>query len=207
MAMDSISGENKFLDQLISGVQVISEQNEINTLDFTKAVSVILPAFNYLGTVFAFAKSEMEGKNKSLVDASGKFPKLKDILAEDKKNGTITTKNSPSRNLHRLMSAILFVKLLLDKLLEHNYTMYDAASEAYEAALAPIHTVIVKGTVRTGLLVLPSTDDFLAQIGETRNTAASKAAIFIESADKVCKQIDDLYEEPMPPSTAWFIST
>eukprot|EP01026_Neomeris_dumetosa_P080139 TRINITY_DN882_c0_g2_i1.p1 TRINITY_DN882_c0_g2~~TRINITY_DN882_c0_g2_i1.p1 ORF type:complete len:204 (-),score=11.43 TRINITY_DN882_c0_g2_i1:318-929(-) len=201
------SEQDKFLDKLITGISVVSEQQQINTLDFTQAVEQILPAFCYLGTVFNFAKSEMEGKNKSLVEASVKFPMLQDILAEDKKKGTVTTKNSPSRNLHRLMSAILFVKILLDKLLKPTYTMYDAASEAYETALAPIHTVIVKNTVRAGLMMLPTTEGFLQSIGETKETATSKASLFIESATKVCGQINDLYDEPMPPSTAWFVSS
>jgi hypothetical protein len=75
-------------------------------------------------------------------------------------------KNSATRNLHRLAAAILFVKLLFHKLLQHKeaaaeqqqqqqqqgaaaaaavvVTLREAASAAYEEALAPIHTVIVK---------------------------------------------------------------
>lgn len=83
---------------------------------------------------------------------------------------TAQVKNSGTRNLHRLAAAILFVKLLFEKLvsqaaaaaagadsgadadaaaaqapaLQHQVSLREAASHAYEAALAPLHTSIVK---------------------------------------------------------------
>ena len=40
-----------------------------------------------------------------------------DVLASVQ-NGTLTTKNSPARNLHRLVSAVDFIKVLLQNLSE-----------------------------------------------------------------------------------------
>ena len=46
----------------------------------------------------------------------------------------------------------------------------DAANVAYETALAPIHTKLVKSVVIAGLLALPSRTTFLENINETGKT-------------------------------------
>ena len=46
-------------------------------------------------------------------------------------------------------------------------TLREAASKAYEGALAPIHTVVVRNVVRAGLLTLPSREVFLQHVNET----------------------------------------
>lgn len=63
-------------------------------------------------------------------------------------------KNSATRNLHRLASAIRFIQLLFERLVSNKQseeagaaaevTLREAASSAYEEALAPIHTMIVR---------------------------------------------------------------
>jgi len=72
-------------------------------------------------------------------------------------------KTAPLGTLHRLAAAILFIKLLFERLLSARaaaeaavaagkaaaheaggITLREAASYAYEASLAPIHTAIVK---------------------------------------------------------------
>lgn len=65
-------------------------------------------------------------------------------------------KNSTTRNLHRLASAIRFIQLLFERLVSASkqggdsaaaaatLTLREAASSAYEEALAPIHTTIVR---------------------------------------------------------------
>jgi hypothetical protein len=68
-------------------------------------------------------------------------------------------KNSTTRNLHRLTSAIRFIQLLFERLVNASksveeagqaaaaaapITLREAASSAYEEALAPIHTTIVR---------------------------------------------------------------
>lgn len=68
----------------------------------------------------------------------------------------LQVKNSTTRNLHRLASAIRFIQLLFERLVSKGkpaqgdssaadtITLREAASSAYEEALAPIHTVIVR---------------------------------------------------------------
>lgn len=45
-------------------------------------------------------------------------------------------------------------------------TLREAASAAYESALAPFHTGIVRGVVRAGLLTLPSKEQFIHSVGK-----------------------------------------
>jgi hypothetical protein len=74
----------------------------------------------------------------------------------------LQVKNSSTRNLHRLASAIRFIQLLFERLVSgskpaaagqeaaaagvagNSVTLREAASSAYEEALAPIHTTIVR---------------------------------------------------------------
>lgn len=73
--------------------------------------------------------------------------------------GLLQIKNSTTRNLHRLTSAIRFIQLLFERLVSSSksaaeadqaapaaatITLREAASSAYEEALAPIHTTIVR---------------------------------------------------------------
>ena len=47
-------------------------------------------------------------------------------------NGSLTTKNSPARNLHRLVSAVDFIKVLLQNLSqEPPVTLHTACADAY----------------------------------------------------------------------------
>ena len=57
-------------------------------------------------------------------------------------NGTLTTKNSPARNLHRLVSAVDFIKVLLQNLAdEPPVTLHTACADAYnKCAAAPTLT-------------------------------------------------------------------
>lgn len=68
----------------------------------------------------------------------------------------LQVKNSTTRNLHRLASAIRFIQLLFERLVSKGrpsdgnssaadaVTLREAAGSAYEEALAPIHTAIVR---------------------------------------------------------------
>ena len=52
-------------------------------------------------------------------------------------SGTLTTKNSPARNLHRLVSAVDFIKVLLQNLSEEPpVTLHTACADAYNKCVA-----------------------------------------------------------------------
>ncbi|CAD7701184.1 unnamed protein product [Ostreobium quekettii] len=120
---------------------------------------------------------------------------------------TVTKKNSCARNLHRLRSAILFVSTLVQELTsDSSMSLREAASTAYESALAPIHTYVVRGAVKAGLLMLPSRAAFLASICETETTARGHTEKLVAVANEMIRAIDSLYDVPMPASNTWFIS-
>lgn len=79
-----------------------------------------------------------------------------------------------------------------------------AASEAYEATMAPFHTMIIRGVVRAGLLTLPSRENFLASIGETEASAAAPGAELVAAAGRLVSQIQGLLKDvQMPSSDVW----
>lgn len=81
---------------------------------------------------------------------------------------SVTTKNSGARNLHRLRTAILFIQQLFQRLVaDREATLAAAASAAYAETLSPYHSTVIRGTVTTGFVLLPSRATFLAQIQET----------------------------------------
>lgn len=202
------SESEQFLPCLTAALQGALSSPGISTKGFVAACEILLPVFDQLGTVFYFAKCEFLQKNMSLEHVVDRYPTLRDVVEADKKRGTVTKKNSCARNLHRLKSAIVFIETLVDNLTS-NYaaTLREAASAAYDVALAPIHTYVVRGAVRAGILSLPSRASFLQGISETEATAREHAAKLIAVADEVVRSIDSLYDEPMPASTTWFVST
>eukprot|EP00879_Flechtneria_rotunda_P008400 GHRR01008799.1.p1 GENE.GHRR01008799.1~~GHRR01008799.1.p1 ORF type:complete len:200 (+),score=45.70 GHRR01008799.1:650-1249(+) len=132
----------------------------------------------------------------------------------------LQVKNSATRNLHRLAAAILFVKLLFERLLGRQcevpantntadgvvrgVTLREAASSAYEVALAPFHTTIIKGVVRAGLLTLPSKEDFIEAIGEDEESAAVRAQEVVAACQDVHSAVNRLFVGiNMPASSVW----
>lgn len=195
--------ETKLLDGLASQAKAVSAQKDsIPTESFTTLIDHMLPLFNFLGTALSFAKSEMNEKLTSLKEAQATKKLLAEIVAADKEAGTITKKGSTGRNLHRLMTSLLFVKILLEKLLENTSTsLKDAASAAYEASLAPIHTFVVKTAIRTGMMTLPSRQSFLEHLGETEESAKEVAVQIIEHAAAVIAALERLFDGVEMPAS------
>ncbi len=116
----------------------------------------------------------------------------------------MTTKNSCSRNLHRLMTSFDFIRQLLQLLVaDGGVTTREAASTAYDATLSEAHTFVVRAGVKAGMLALPSRESFLRSIGETEESAKANAAAFCKLAEQVIAQIDNLYDAKMPQSDVW----
>ena len=82
--------------------------------------------------------------------------------------GTVTTKNSCSRNLHRLLSSISFISSLLQNLAaDKACTLHTATASAYSSTMAPMHNFFVRTAVKGGMYTLPTRAGFLQSIGET----------------------------------------
>ena len=57
----------------------------------------------------------------------------------------MTVKNSPSRNLHRLLSSVSFIAALLQNLAADPKTsLHTAAASAYNNTMSPMHNFMVK---------------------------------------------------------------
>lgn len=187
---------------------------DISTQDFASCCEQMLPFFDHLGPVFHVARSEFQGKLETLKHQAGSKPLLKDVVAADKAAKVATVKNSATRNLHRLASAIRFIQLLFERLVSSKQseeagaaaevTLREAASSAYEEALAPIHTMIVRGVVRAGMLTLPSREHFMVSIGETEETALPRAQEVIAACINVHRSVMQLFDDiDMPASNVW----
>lgn len=102
----------------------------------------------------------------------------------------------------------MFITILMTELTKSLTTpLKDAAHVAYQEALAPIHTKILQGIVVAGLLALPSRNSFLQSVQETEETAKERVAILVPLVEQLVARINVLYDEDMPVSNTWFIST
>jgi hypothetical protein len=171
-----------------------------------ESAEAILPFFDHLGPVFTVARHEFTSKLATLRDAAGRHRTLSDVVRADAARGAVTVKNSCTRNLHRLVAAISFIKILFERLSRSHAThLREAASDAYEAALAPFHTMLIRGAVRAGMLTLPTREHFLASIGETEESAAPRCAEVIASCEAVIVVVDKLLAGiEFPVSDVWF---
>ena len=82
--------------------------------------------------------------------------------------GTVTKKNSESRNLFRLLNGVLFIARMLEKLVkEKSCPLRTACNDAYSEVLASMHSYLVRSAVRASMYMLPTREQFLASIKET----------------------------------------
>ncbi|KAK9824662.1 hypothetical protein WJX72_012151 [[Myrmecia] bisecta] len=194
-----------FLPQLTAAFKSIDPTHTISTEEFANACERILPIFDHLGTVFGFARSELATKRESIKSVAPRLKTLDEVVAADVKANTVTVKNSASRNLHRLVSAIGFIQTLLANLAsDPSVTLRGAASDAYNATMAPIHSYLVRKAVQASMFTLPSRDHFLQSIGETEITAKQHAEEFNPVANTIIARVEKLYPVKMPRSdTQW----
>eukprot|EP00891_Asterochloris_glomerata_P009636 jgi/Astpho2/9636/e_gw1.00146.147.1_t len=200
------STHGTFLDGLATAFNTVDRSSNIQTMQFAKACEAILPVFDKLGTIFSFAKSELISKRETLEQIAPKLPTLNEVVAADKKAGTVTVKNSPSRNLHRLLSSVSFIAALLQNLAADPKTsLHTAAASAYNNTMSPMHNFMVRTAVKASFYTLPTRAGFLESIGETERTAKDHAAHFVPSASELVKRVEALFDgTQMPKSdTTW----
>ena len=144
--------------------------------------------------------------------------------------GTVTKKNSCSRNLFRLCHGVLFISELLKYMYkDQQMTLKTACGEAYTNTLASAHSYMVKTAVRTSMYMLPTREHFLKSIHETgkrlcvcgaaccscvrtlsklhlaESSAEESASKFIPTSEHLVKKVMMLFEgTSMPVSdTKW----
>jgi hypothetical protein len=195
-----------FLPTLAERFTRLQQDTQLKTAGFCEAMALILPVFDHLGMFFQFAKQEMSGKVDTLVKAQGEQPTLNEVVAHCKKAGTVTTKNSTARNLHRLLSAVEFIKVLMANLAsDPKMTLHNACYDAYNRTMAGIHTFVVRTAVKAGMYTLPTRENFLKSLGEAGPEAKSHAETFVQTAEALHRHCLTLYEgTSMPRSESTF---
>lgn len=119
--------------------------------------------------------------------------RLKSIVEKAKIDGNITIKNSPGRNLHRLINSIAFITEIFKGLLVDK-TLKDAVSTAYDATLSQLHNWVVRTGIKAGMIGLPSREHFLDSIGESEESAREHGQAFVVAAEKLVGHISSLYD-------------
>lgn len=134
MSAPSTSGTHPpFLSSLVGAAKLAADEgSSLSTAGFTSLIDHVVRVFDYLGPLLQVARMDMVVKNGTLKDASGRLPLLADMVQADRAANTVTTKDSCSRNLHRLTSVVTFMRVLLENFLRSpDVTMKEAATAAY----------------------------------------------------------------------------
>jgi len=115
-------------------------------------------------------------------------------------------KNSPARNLHRLLNTLAFISAIF-KGLKAGKTLKDAVSDAYDTTLGMLHTWVVRTGIKAGMLGLPSREHFLKSIGETEESAIEHAEGFTAAADALVSAIENLYQGVEMPKSDFTVKS
>ena len=189
-----------FLPSLTRSFTSLDVQQPISTREFVEACAKVTPIFDHIGTVFVFAKHEFETKRNTVAAQAEEKPVLNDIVEAGKADKTITVKNSPGRNLHRLLNTLAFISAIF-KGLNNGKSLKDAVSTAYDETLGLLHAWVVRTGIKAGMLGLPTREHFFKSIGETEESAKKHGDGFIEAADRIVEAIETLYTGVQMPKS------
>lgn len=134
------------------------------------------------------------------------YPLLSDIVDAGKKDGTITKKNSPARNLHRLLVTVRFLRELFINLAK-DLPLKEAVSLAYDDTLGKIHAWVVRTGIKAGLVALPSRESFLEGIQETEESCRAYLEPFTTAAQTIVDKVETLYAGVTMPKSDITISS
>ena len=141
----------------------------------------------------SFLTQPTHQQRETLIAVAPSCPTLKSIVEKAKTDGNITIKNSPGRNLHRLINSIAFITEIFKGLLI-NKNLKDAVSIAYDNTLSQLHNWVVRTGIKAGMIGLPSREHFLESIGETEESAREHGQAFVVAAEKLLGHINSLYD-------------
>mmetsp|Transcript_11756 Transcript_11756/g.35265 ORF Transcript_11756/g.35265 Transcript_11756/m.35265 type:complete len:215 (-) Transcript_11756:489-1133(-) len=196
-----------FLPRLTESFATLQQSPTIQTEGFCQAMALILPVFDQLGVFFQFAKTEMSGKVESLRQVTESQPTLDAVVQKCVQEKSVTTKGSTARNLHRLVSAVDFIKILMANLAKDpKMTLHNACYDAYNRTMANIHTFVVRTAVKAGMYTLPAREHFLKSIGEPEYMVAKEhAQSFVGVAEALSGNVLALFAgTAMPRSDSTF---
>lgn len=141
---------------------------DINIGRFVQAFQDLLPILRLLGTAFYFVEQDIVQKLTAITENQEKQKNaeyavnLIDFLAWEKETNPkiLHDKHSSARHTLRLMRALHFISLFLDKLNTPGVEPKPAAKEAYATSLAHYHPWSVRTAVSVAFYTLPYRKSF-----------------------------------------------
>lgn len=181
-------------EELSAVVKTKGLDHDLDLRTFCDACSLVSVLFGCLGIAFKFAELEYVSKVRDLSEASPSYRTLNNVLDYDKRNGSVRTPGSLSRNLRRVRQGLDLIRaLFLNFLSSNDGCLKDAASSAYAKTCAPYHTWAVRTAVYAGMYALPTRDQLLLKLNETENSAQKEMTRFINASLPVIEYVDKLY--------------
>ncbi|XAR72368.1 hypothetical protein NMG60_11018983, partial [Bertholletia excelsa] len=179
-------------EKLSNHVQGIEEESPMKT--FCDSCSIVPVLFSCIGAAFKFAEYEYCFKVHTLVEASKHYGTLSNMLDVDVENGTVRTRGSLFRNLHRVRQGLeLLGAIFKNFCLQSLYGfLKEAASTAYAQVCAPYHTWPFRMAVSAGMCTLPRREQLLQKLNETEESAEKKMRRYIKTSLLVIEYIDEL---------------
>jgi len=175
------------------------EEKELSLKTYTAALDYIPAVFEHLGSVFSFAKKDLDEKISLLQGrASESDLTLKGAIHADFENDKAYAGCSNSRTLHRVTNAVKFVHLLLKDMLREESKkehLRVSAKRAYQGSIEYYLAWPVKRAIALGLYMLPSRQKFLKSIGEDEDSARVLAAHLVADLDPILTFVYGIYTD------------
>ncbi|KAL3510809.1 hypothetical protein ACH5RR_030210 [Cinchona calisaya] len=167
---------------------------DLDLKSFCDACSLVSVLFGCLGIAFKFAEMEYVSKVQDLKGASEEYSTLNNVLDYDVEMDTVKSAGSLSRNLRRVRQGLDLIRALFQNFLSTDEcSLKEAASTAYAKVCAPYHTWAIRTAVSAGMYALPTREQLLERLNETKESAEKEMRRYIEASRPVIEYIDMLY--------------
>lgn len=139
-------------------------------MPFLDVCKLILPVVEHFGSALSIVKSDVGGNINRLESAykadpeDGKF--LYNIVRKEVAAGATLASSSNTNGLLWLTRAMDFLMAMLQNLADHlDWTLYQAASAAYQVTLKPYHGWIAASAFTVALNLCPGRKTFFSKLG------------------------------------------
>ena len=183
----------------------LAESGSIDLAAYVEALKLIPTMFDYLGSVFGFAKKDLDEKIKHLLGycesrKEGSPVTVKGSIVADFDAGVHLAGRNPdaiARPLHRVSNSLKFLNLLLQDLLREGNDdhLRVSAQKAFKGSIEYYLAWPVKKAVAAGLYLLPSREAFLKRIGETEETAREPASKLVLATTPILDHVYGVYSD------------
>eukprot|EP00897_Mesotaenium_endlicherianum_P007794 jgi/Mesen1/7042/ME000369S06367 len=166
-----MSSSTCFTPALEAFSKVKNADGQIQAREFLDVCKLVLPMIDRFGTALALVKSDVGG-NITRLDVAylsdpAKYALLHDIARAEVAAGSAHASSSNCNGLLWLTRAMDFMTALFQNLLAHaEWSMYQAAAEAYAATLKKFHGWIAAAAFKVALNLVPDRATFESKLGQ-----------------------------------------